>query len=522
MAEAVDVVVVGCGYAGAMAAIAAADAGARVLVLEKAPRPGGISICSAGGVRIAADAGPALAYLEATCGGRTPEGVLAVLARGMTGLAEDLRALAAPIGADVAFRAAPGNYPLPGTATFGFATIEAIPGFDPAAAYPDVRGGRAGALLFRVLEAAMAARPAITLCCASPVARLVVEGGAVRGVRLVSGAVRRAGAVVLAAGGFEADPAMQAQFWPGGPALSAAYAMNTGDGIRMAQAAGAALWHMAHWHGCYGFRLPGGGYPFGVRVKRLPDWQPDADGRAPEGLPVMGWILLDRDGRRFMNEYEPYVQDTGARPLSAYDPARQRFARNPAWLVTDAAGLALYPFGKPTRNDPVARHEWSADNAAEVASGLFRRADDAGALAALIGAPAGAVIAALRDWAAVCGSARDPFGRPASSLHPLAAPWFAAPVEPVVSNTQGGPVHDAEQRVCDPFGAPIPGLFAAGECGSVFGHLYLSGGNLAECLVGGRVAGTGAAARAVRAEASGGGISATQKHKGQKHMRRSG
>ncbi|PKP72652.1 MAG: hypothetical protein CVT84_17645, partial [Alphaproteobacteria bacterium HGW-Alphaproteobacteria-6] len=178
MAEAVDVVVVGCGYAGAMAAIAAADAGARVLVLEKAPRPGGISICSAGGVRIAADAGLALAYLEATCGGRTPGDVLAVLARGMTGLAEDLRALAAPVGAEVAVRAAPGNYPLPGTATFGFATIEAIPGFDPATAYPDVRGGRAGALLFRVLEAAMAARPAITLCCATPVARLVVESDA--------------------------------------------------------------------------------------------------------------------------------------------------------------------------------------------------------------------------------------------------------------------------------------------------------------------------------------------------------
>ncbi|MEO6624000.1 MAG: FAD-dependent oxidoreductase, partial [Burkholderiaceae bacterium] len=41
--ETVDVVVVGCGYAGAVAAIAAHDAGARVLVLEKMPDPGGIS-----------------------------------------------------------------------------------------------------------------------------------------------------------------------------------------------------------------------------------------------------------------------------------------------------------------------------------------------------------------------------------------------------------------------------------------------------------------------------------------------
>ena len=64
-----------------------------------------------------------------------------------------------------------------------------------------------------------------------------------------------------------------------------------------------------------------------------------------------------------------------------------------------------------------------------------------------------------------------------------------------MSNTQGGPVHDCEQRVLDPFGAPIPGLYAAGECGSAFGHLYLSGGNLAECFIGGGIAGRNAARR---------------------------
>ena len=46
-----DVIVVGFGYAGGIAAIAAHDAGARVLLLEKQPAPGGISVCSAGGVR---------------------------------------------------------------------------------------------------------------------------------------------------------------------------------------------------------------------------------------------------------------------------------------------------------------------------------------------------------------------------------------------------------------------------------------------------------------------------------------
>ena len=41
---AADVVVVGYGYAGAVAAIEAHDAGADVLLIEKMPDPGGISI----------------------------------------------------------------------------------------------------------------------------------------------------------------------------------------------------------------------------------------------------------------------------------------------------------------------------------------------------------------------------------------------------------------------------------------------------------------------------------------------
>ena len=75
VADVWDVVIVGCGYAGAVAAIAAHDAGATVLVLEKMPQPGGISICSAGGIRVAEDADAAFEYLSATNGGTTPDEV---------------------------------------------------------------------------------------------------------------------------------------------------------------------------------------------------------------------------------------------------------------------------------------------------------------------------------------------------------------------------------------------------------------------------------------------------------------
>ena len=64
--DSADVVVVGYGYAGAVAAIEAHDAGASVLILEKMPDPGGISITSGGNVRIVDDAEQGFQHLKAT------------------------------------------------------------------------------------------------------------------------------------------------------------------------------------------------------------------------------------------------------------------------------------------------------------------------------------------------------------------------------------------------------------------------------------------------------------------------
>ncbi len=72
-------------------------------------------------------------------------------------------------------------------------------------------------------------------------------------------------------------------------------------------------------------------------------------------------------------------------------------------------------------------------------------------------------------------------------------PYYGAPVWPVVSNTQGGPVRDDRQRVINVMVEPITRLYAVGELGSAFGHLYLSGGNIAECFISGRIAGPDAA-----------------------------
>src|SRR3954471_3180814 len=81
--DSADVVVVGYGYAGAVAAIEAHDAGANVLVIEKMPDTGGISITSVGNVRIVEDVELGFQYLKATSDGTTPDDLMRALAAGM-------------------------------------------------------------------------------------------------------------------------------------------------------------------------------------------------------------------------------------------------------------------------------------------------------------------------------------------------------------------------------------------------------------------------------------------------------
>ncbi|MEM1562489.1 MAG: FAD-binding protein, partial [Candidatus Bathyarchaeia archaeon] len=74
-----DVVVVGFGYAGALAAIAAHDAGAEVIILEKAPEhfAGGNSRVSGGGMRIPVNPHEAAKYYKAICFGTVSDEDLA-------------------------------------------------------------------------------------------------------------------------------------------------------------------------------------------------------------------------------------------------------------------------------------------------------------------------------------------------------------------------------------------------------------------------------------------------------------
>jgi succinate dehydrogenase/fumarate reductase flavoprotein subunit len=452
-------------------------------------------------VRTVADAEAGFQHLRATNAGATPDSVLRALAAGMKQMPDYFEKLCRVDGASIDRRQADGNYPFPGTETFGYVSIKHVPDFDAAQTYPFVSSyvpihRAAGVRLFKVIEDNIRARK-VRVMLSTPARRLVVgDGREVRGVTAIHDgkaiAIKARRAVVLACGGFEADAAMQMQYWQEKPVLNAAFMGNTGDGIRMAQDVGAALWHMWHYHGVYGFKHPDPDYPFGIRPKRLPDWIPGEDARADVKVP---WIITDRGGRRYMNEYQPYTQDTTWRAMATFDSASMSYLRIPSYMIMDEPGRGTYPIVSPTFNDRRFKFEWSEASLRALEARILHAANSIGELAALMKVDAQILAATIAEWNDACARNADAVhGRPPTSMVKIATPpFYFAEVWPICSNTHGGPVHDAEQRVIDAFGNPISRLFAAGELGGVFGHLYISGGNLAECFVGGWTAGRNAA-----------------------------
>ena len=318
----------------------------------------------------------------------------------------------------------------------------------------------------------------IPLWLSAPVTELIREADAVRGavVERAGKPVRvltRAG-VVLACGGFPQDRARRQALFPHAPSgrehFSPAPEENTGDGLTLAERAGAALSldlpNAAAWVPVSLVPRRDGG--FGVF--------PHFIDRAKPGV-----IAVTRAGRRFCNEANSYHDFVQA--MQRTTPAGGECA---AFLITDHPSLRHYGLGfvKPS---PVPLGP-------ALASGYLLRGATLAELAAKAEINGEVLAASLARYNEAARRGEDPeFGRgstaynrylgdpkqrPNPCVGPLATPpFYAIKLVPGDLGTFAGIKSDAEARVLDQNGAPIPGLYAAGnDLASIMGGNYPGGG----------------------------------------------
>jgi tricarballylate dehydrogenase len=502
--ERYDVVVVGGGNAGFSAAHAAREAGASVLLLEKAPadEAGGNSYYTAGAFRFPhnglAGLVPLLAErddrlatttvppypedafaedMHRVTGGRTDP----VLARPMvTRAAGTVRWLAGHgirwrlMYERQAYSSGPAGSAAPAGPARGSWTF-----FGGLAVGTD--GGGKG-LIAQHTRAAHASGTRIRY--GARVVGLARRGRAVTGVRYVDGAGTErqvtAGAVVLAAGGFEADPARRERYLGAGwsRALVRGTPGNTGEVLDMAIEAGAG--RHGDWSSCHSVAWDAAAPPGGGE-RRL------TNQLTRQSYPL--GIVVNTEGRRFLDEGADFRNYTYA-----------RYGRE---ILRQPGGRAFQLFDAQTR--PMLRtEEYDSRPISE------QVADTIEDLAAKLGIdPGGLAETVARFNASITDVPFDPAvkdGRAARTDPPKSnwalalssPPYYGYAVACGITFTFGGVHVDEGARVLDESGSAIPGLYAAGEMvGGLFSGNYPGGSGLTAGAVFGRLAGSGAAQEAV-------------------------
>ena len=301
--------------------------------------------------------------------------------------------------------------------------------------------GRGADVLLRALEAQIKE-------CGGEILRgmkaeaLMVAGGACVGVEALCNGERlriEARAVVIADGGFPANRDMVAKYITprADCVLCRAGTTAQGDGIRMAEAAGAAIGgfgkfygHIHHKNAMTNAQL----WPY-----------PHLDAAAEIA------ILVGPDGRRFADEGLGGVCMANAiaqlpDPLSSHLIVDEAiWQAEPKLSVTVPANPAMMNAGGPIVTAP------------DMASLAERLAVPAAALCATVAAYNDAVASGNFAALAVPRSVRK--HKPMSIA---VAPFHAVPLCAGITGTMGGVVIDANAQAQTPAGAPFPGLYAVG------------------------------------------------------------
>jgi 3-oxosteroid 1-dehydrogenase len=323
----------------------------------------------------------------------------------------------------------------------------------------------------------------------TPLQDLIDDGG-----RIVGALVEREGrplriqakkGVLLAAGGFERNLEMRQRYQPAPTSdrWTAGCEANTGDTVAPALARGASLDLMDEAWWCPSMLIPS------MNPVRVVIYE--------KNLP--GGVIVDRRGRRFMNEAEPY-NDVGK---SIYRANTSEGLAIPAFLVFDGTFRRKYSCGPmmPGATTP----DWALPKVLE--GNFFEKSQTLDGLARKIGVDADGLIETLRRFNEFARTGKDPdFGRgdslqdryytakaegPNPSLGPIEKPpFYAVKVYPGDLGTKGGFRTDARARIFTDSDEVIPGLYAAGNCSAaVMGRTYPgAGGTIGPAMTFGYIA----------------------------------
>ena len=283
----------------------------------------------------------------------------------------------------------------------------------------------------------------------------------------------RAGGVVLACGGFEANPEMRVKYLGGGweRAKVRGTRFNTGDGHRAALDVGAKAG--GQWTGCHAT-------PIDIEAPKTGELE--VTDRMPRRSYPLG-IMVNLSGRRFVDEGEGFAEQT--------------FVKVGTRILEQERGLAFQVFDAKAR--PMLEPRYGVATAVE--------ASDLGALAERLGVNTVAFRGTVEAFNAEAQDGeyvpRKLDGRATKNLDPPKSNWairidtppfVAFTVTGGITYTYGGLSIESDAQVLDLEDRPIPGLFAAGEIvGGIFYHNSLRAAGLMHGAVFGKLAGAGAA-----------------------------
>lgn len=440
----VDVVIIGAGGAGMVAGITAAEAGKNVLIVEKAPIVGGNTSRATGGMNAAGThyqkeqgiEDSVELFIEDTMKGghdlNDPE-LVKTLAENSASAIDWLDSIGAELkdvgkagGASVNRSHRPVN---------DEGKILSVGSY----------------LVSKFEETCKSAGVKIMLD--TEATEIIMKDGAAVGIKAKSVDTNytiNAKAVIDAAGGFGGNMDMVVQYKPELKGYVSTNASTiTGDGIKMAEAVGAATVDME-------------------QIQIHPTVVQETGALITESLRGDGAILVNAEGKRFTDE-------TLTRDVVSANVISQTGSY--AWLIVNQKMF----------DDSTVIQKY-------VDQGYMIKADDVASLAKLIGTDEATLKTTLDTWNSAIENNNDAeFNR--KGLDTMAynitePPYYAVKIAPGIHHTMGGIKINTSTQVIDTKGNVIPGLYAAGEVtGGVHGGNRLGGNAVADIVVFGRIAG---------------------------------